>query len=222
MPSQRRPTGSPAREIHIATAPIIDLPEPFPTSAWVVLVAHDEAWREQPAQRARVVDILHGYGFGTRTLDVSRTPGLAGPPSEHAIEWRADRLQESVEELRASRERDPPRIGAIGVGEAAAAVLLCAAKSHCLLAAVACLDGRRSVATDILDKVRAPTLLIAGSDDLAGLTAHRSAVRHLQGSKRLEIIPGSTASFDAPGAIDTVAHLAGTWFTTHLTHGRAY
>jgi putative phosphoribosyl transferase len=210
------------REIHIALLPLIESPESLQPSPWVVLVAHGKAWRDHPGQRAIVLDILHGYGFGTCSVDVSATADIPGGPDEPMVDWLADRLQETVAFLKASRDRDPPRIGAIGVGEAAAPVLLCAAKGNCVLAAVACLDGRQRIPTATLEQVHTPTLLIAGSDDAVGLEANRAAVLHLRGSKRLEVIPGATASFDAPGAIDTIGHLAGTWFVTHLTHFRAY
>lgn len=188
----------------------------------MVLVAYGRAWRDHPLQRSAVIDVLHGYGLAVYSMDVSPSVGAADAAIRPDVERLTRRLQGTVEFLRASRDRERARIGAIGVDEAAAPVLLCAARTDELLSAVVCFDGRQSLPTDRLESVRAPTLLIAGGDDPCGIAINRLAIQHLKCSKRLEIIPGASASFDSPGAIETVGHLAGTWFATHLSQGRGY
>ncbi len=60
-----------------------------------------------------------------------------------------------------------------------------------------------------LGEVRAPTLLIVGGHDDVVIDLNRKAARQLTCEHRLEIVPGATHLFEEPGALETVATLAG-------------
>ena len=81
--------------------------------------------------------------------------------------------------------------------------------------------GRPDLANSELAKVQAPTLLVVGGRDTEVLRLNRMALRELHCHARLEVVPGATHLFEEPGALETVAHLAGEWFTTHL-HDRGW
>ena len=72
------------------------------------------------------------------------------------------------------------------------------------------------MAEPVLDKVRAPTLLIVGGHDVGVLELNEQAFAKLQCEKNLEIVPGATHLFEEPGALDQVIDLARQWFTRHL------
>ena len=76
--------------------------------------------------------------------------------------------------------------------------------------------GRPDLAAAQLPRVQSPTLLIVGGHDTEMLQFNRGAMRLMQCESRLEVVPGATHLFEQPGAIETVAHLAGSWFTNHL------
>ena len=67
-----------------------------------------------------------------------------------------------------------------------------------------------------LSRVRAPTLLIVGGDDLPVIEMNRVARAQLQVETRMDIVPGATHLFEEPGALEQVAQLAADWFGTHL------
>ncbi len=67
-----------------------------------------------------------------------------------------------------------------------------------------------------LQRVKAPTLLIVGADDLPILELNRGALTELKCERRLEIIPEASHLFEEPGALDKVARLARDWFETRL------
>lgn len=46
------------------------------------------------------------------------------------------------------------------------------------------------------------------------LELNRRAMEHLDVEHRLEVVPGATHLFEEPGALGSVASLAGDWFTT--------
>ena len=64
--------------------------------------------------------------------------------------------------------------------------------------------------------MQAPTLLIVGSEDHEVLELNRKAMARMKAEARIEIVPGASHLFHEPGALETVAHLAADWFTTHL------
>jgi putative phosphoribosyl transferase len=80
--------------------------------------------------------------------------------------------------------------------------------------------GRPDLAHGFLERVSAPTLLIVGSADPQVLELNRAALRLLHGIRRLEVLPGATHLFEEPGALESVAELAGGWFDAHLPYAR--
>src|SRR5947207_1976838 len=81
---------------------------------------------------------------------------------------------------------------------------------------------RPDLATPVLDRVKAPTLLIVGGADVPVIQMNQEALKHLGAlkhrniEKRLEIVPGATHLFEEPGALEEVARLAREWFRGHL------
>ncbi len=111
-------------------------------------------------------------------------------------------------------------LGYFGASTGAAAALIAAADEPDLVAAVVSRGGRPDLARDRLERVRCPTLLIVGGADEAVLDLNRHALSRLgRAAAMLEVVPGATHLFEEPGALEAVAHLAGSWFTTHLAGG---
>ena len=71
-----------------------------------------------------------------------------------------------------------------------------------------------------LARVQAPTLLIVGGRDLEAVKANQASLARLADRRRLEVVPEATRHFEEPGALVTMAHLAGAWFETHLAMAR--
>jgi pimeloyl-ACP methyl ester carboxylesterase len=65
--------------------------------------------------------------------------------------------------------------------------------------------------------VRAPTLLIVGSNDQEVIELNQQALNELPHQKKLEIVRGATHLFEEPGALEKVAILATDWFRQHLS-----
>ncbi|MYT19345.1 phosphoribosyltransferase, partial [Streptomyces sp. SID7760] len=85
--------------------------------------------------------------------------------------------------------------------------------------AVVSRGGRPDLAGSRLAGVRAPTLLIVGSQDRQVLALNREARARLRCESRLEVVEGATHLFEEPGALHRVSALAEEWFTTHLGPG---
>jgi pimeloyl-ACP methyl ester carboxylesterase len=93
---------------------------------------------------------------------------------------------------------------------------LAAAELPDLVGAVVSRGGRPDLAGPALPRVRAPTLLIVGGNDVQVIQLNRIALAQMLCEKQLVIIPGATHLFEEPGALDEVARLAREWFRRHL------
>jgi putative phosphoribosyl transferase len=86
-----------------------------------------------------------------------------------------------------------------------------------VVGAVVSRGGRPDLAGPALARVRAPTLLIVGGNDVQVIQLNRAALAQLRCEKQLVIVPGATHLFEEPGALDEVARLAREWFHRYLT-----
>lgn len=67
-------------------------------------------------------------------------------------------------------------------------------------------------------ELKAPTLLIAGGNDLPVIAINKRALAEMANSseKRLILLPGATHLFEEPEALERVARLALEWCQEHL------
>jgi dienelactone hydrolase len=107
-------------------------------------------------------------------------------------------------------------IGYFGASTGAAAALVAAAERPDVVGAVVSRGGRPDLAGPALVRVRAPTLLIVGGNDIQVIQLNRAALAQLRCEKQLVIVPGATHLFEEPGALDVVARLAREWFHRYL------
>ncbi|HEV3363484.1 MAG TPA: alpha/beta hydrolase, partial [Acidimicrobiia bacterium] len=103
-------------------------------------------------------------------------------------------------------------LGYFGASTGAAAALIGAAARPDRVRAVVSRGGRPDLATESLQLVRQPTLLIVGGRDEVVIDLNRKAMQQLAGEARLEIVPGAGHLFEEPGALEQVARLASDWF----------
>ncbi|MDR7554596.1 MAG: dienelactone hydrolase family protein [Armatimonadota bacterium] len=189
-------------------------------SAGLVLFAHGSGSSRWSPRNRHVARVLQQAGLGTLLFDLLTA-------AEEAEDVRTARLRFDIP-LLARRllaatawARADPRtrhlpIGYFGASTGAAAALVAAAQRPEDVAAIVSRGGRPDLAADVLDRVRAPTLLIVGGRDLAVLELNRQALAALQAESELAIVPGAGHLFEEPGALDEVARLAAGWFRRHL------
>jgi pimeloyl-ACP methyl ester carboxylesterase len=115
----------------------------------------------------------------------------------------------------------PLPIGLFGASTGAAAALAAAAELPEDIRAIVSRGGRPDLAGPVLDRVRAPTLLIVGGFDEVVIGLNQQALQALSCEKKLVIVPGATHLFEEPGTLDHVIVAASDWFATHFCGGRA-
>jgi dienelactone hydrolase len=110
------------------------------------------------------------------------------------------------------------RIGLFGASTGAAAAMIAAALRPGQVHAVVSRGGRPDLADDLLAEVQAPTLMLVGSNDKAGIAHNRSAGAKMRCKPMLELIHGAGHLFGEPGKLEQVASFSSLWFHSTLRH----
>ncbi|HEX6751596.1 MAG TPA: dienelactone hydrolase family protein [Longimicrobium sp.] len=189
----------------------------------VVLFAHGSGSSRHSSRNRYVAAELRRAGLGTLLIDL-----LTG--DEEAVDIRtrhlrfdigllAERLVGATDWLAEQTETRGLPVGLFGASTGGGAALVAAAERPERVGAVVSRGGRPDLAGEALPRVRAPTLLIVGGDDLPVIGLNRAAFAALRCTKEMEIVPGATHLFEEPGALERVAELAAGWFTHYLGDG---
>ena len=107
-------------------------------------------------------------------------------------------------------------VGYFGSSTGAAAALIAAGRYPEQVKAVVSRGGRTDLAGNYVLKVKAPTLLIVGGNDVHVISFNRETLHRLSAEKRLEIVSGASHLFEELGKLEVVAELAADWFKKNL------
>jgi dienelactone hydrolase len=189
-------------------------------SQGIVLFAHGSGSSRRSPRNRHVAIVLRQAALATLLLDLlTEDEEIADRRTARLrfdIGLLASRLIGATDWLQANRQTRHLRIGYFGASTGAAAALVAAAERPALIGAIVSRGGRPDLAVTALAGVKAPTLLIAGGDDVPVIEVNRQALAQLTVESRLEIVPGATHLFEEPGALERVAELARDWFRRHL------
>ncbi len=189
-----------------------------PDAAAGVLVFANGGAHARHSQRTRLVaEVLLGAGYGTLLLDLLTPAEELERHRVFDIELMAHRLTAATEWLRNRPETAASRVGYVGAGTGAAAVLWAAAAGGADIGAVVSIDGRPDLAESRLADVRSPTLLIVSGEDESSLRVNRQAQALLRCPCRMIVLHDEAGHhLGDPGTTTTAATLARDWFTRYL------
>jgi pimeloyl-ACP methyl ester carboxylesterase len=192
-----------------------DLGVPEAASGLVVFAHGSGSSRLSPRNR-QVAAYLNDRRLATLLFDLLTEHEAADRRKVFDVELLAERLREVTAWARRQPDLESLATGYFGASTGAAAALIAAAEEPSQVKAVVSRGGRPDLALDRLLAVRAPTLLIVGGADVEVLRLNERALRRLQVSAALEIVPGATHLFEEPGALERVAEVSSDWFTKYL------
>lgn len=183
----------------------------------LVVFAHDAGCTRRNERDRDVAAALQREGLATLLFDLLtiEEEHLDAQMNHlgHDIEFLAGRLRAACAWAARQEQTMGLRTGLFGTGVGAATALLAASQDEAVCAIVT-RDGRPGLVGDAaLRRVEAPTLLIVGEHDEAGVSLNEQALSLLNCTKRMEVVPDTSAS---PGDPDSAATLAGGWFDTYL------
>lgn len=188
----------------------------------VVVFAHGSGSSRRSVRNRFVSGLLQDAGFATLLLDLlteeeEDTEALSGF-LRFDVELLAARLRAGVAFVGRSEAAGLP-VGLFGASTGASAALRVAADLPDVISAVVSRGGRPDLAGENLRLVRAPTLLVVGSDDDVVLTLNERSMSLLSCPKDLVVVPGANHLFEEPGSLERVASHARTWFDRFLVAG---
>ncbi len=192
-----------------------------PRARGVVLFAHGSGSSRHSPRNRYVAQVLVEAGLATLLMDLLTHSEELVDVKTRALRFDIDllarRLVAATDWLTSQSEtRDLP-IGYFGASTGAAAALVAAAERPSMVRAIVSRGGRPDLAGPALARVRAPTLLIVGGNDLPVIRMNEEAMRQLIVETQLVIVPGATHLFEEAGALERVADLARDWFVRYLT-----
>ncbi|MBU0589671.1 MAG: alpha/beta hydrolase [Gammaproteobacteria bacterium] len=182
----------------------------------MVLLTDINAFDQHAFQNQFFASVLGNFGFGTLRLNLLTEFETMQEGTACDVPLLCARVIEGVVWLVSRCRMHPLPTGLIGSHSAAAAVLMAAAYETEHVCAVVSLGGKLDLEGPQFARVRAPTLLIAASDDLEVLASNRSALNSLTCTRKLEVVPHSFALTEGSKALDVAAGMSGHWFEKYL------
>ena len=198
----------------------LDVPD---NASGIILFAHGSGSSRYSPRNRFVASVLHDAGLATLLLDLlseeEEVIDLQTTRLRFDIALLAERLLQVMDWLGQNAATRDLEIGLFGSSTGAGAALVAAAECPEIVKAVVSRGGRPDLAgSSSLQKVRAPTLLIVGGNDVPVIELNRQAMEQLPAETKLKIIPRATHLFEEPGALEEVSRLAMHWFQTHLAN----
>jgi putative phosphoribosyl transferase len=191
-----------------------------PDARGLVLFAHGSGSSRHSSRNRFVAAELNQAGLATLLFDLlTLTEEQADARTGHLrfdIGLLADRLAAATDFAAAQTGTRGLPVGYFGASTGGGAALVAAAARPHAVRAVVSRGGRPDLADDALPRVRAPTLLIVGGNDVPVIGMNQAAMGRMTCPVRLEIIPRATHLFEEPGALEQVAAQAADFFGQHL------
>ncbi|MFG2824040.1 phosphoribosyltransferase family protein [Kitasatospora sp. NPDC048365] len=184
------------------------------SAAGLVLFAHGSGSSRHSPRNRRVAAELNRAGLATLLFDLLTAEEEPDRRKVFDTALLGSRLAGAARRLPAAVGGLP--VGFFGASTGAAAALWAAVEPDLDPVAVVSRGGRPDLTGPRLAEVRTPTLLIVGGADPDVLDLNRQARSELRCESSLQVVPGAGHLFEEPGALEAVADLAVSWFTTHL------
>lgn len=182
----------------------------------MVIFAHGSGSSRLSPRNVYVAKELQKAGLSTLLFDLLTEKEDEIYENRFNIPLLAERLIKATSWLKNQKEAKNCQLGYFGASTGAAAALIAAAKLGDQIKAVVSRGGRPDLASNYLDKVSAPTLLIVGGDDTEVIKLNEHALAQLKTIKELKIIPGATHLFEEKGTLKQAAQSAINWFIRYL------
>lgn len=186
----------------------------------IVIFVHGSGSSRLSPRNRHVAKILQEHGIATLLMDLLTTKEeKINIPTGHLrfdIIFLAERVIATTRWLKKYALTKDLAIGYFGASTGAAAALVAASRIPEYIGAIVSRGGRPDLAMEHLHNVRAPTLLIAGSNDLGVIDLNKEAYECLYCEKKMRIVRGASHLFGEPGKLEEVARLAAEWFVVHL------
>jgi len=189
-----------------------------PEGAGIVIFSHGSGSGRLSPRNRFVASKLRNLGLGTLLLDLLTEREDSDFERRFDISLLTERLGAAVHYIRENPASNTAPIGLFGASTGAASALRIAADMPEDIAAVVSRGGRPDLTgCETLARVRAPTLLIVGGNDVGVIELNEKARGAMVNCVcEMAVVPGATHLFEESGKLEEVASLAGEWFTRFM------
>ena len=191
-------------------------------SGGLVVIAHGSGSGRLSSRNQSVAEKLNEDGLATLLFDLLTT-------SEEKVDTQTRRLRfdirllskrliATLDWITKNPDTQNLNVGLFGASTGIAAALVAAAERHSIVSAIVSRGGRPDLTCrDILERVKAPTLLLVGGNDKQVLRLNEEALKYIKAEKKkLIVIPGASHLFEEPGKLEEVARLTSGWFRCYF------
>jgi putative phosphoribosyl transferase len=183
----------------------------------MIIFSHGSGSNRMSPRNRFVAGVMQNAGFVTLLFDLLTKEEDLDVKNRFDIDLLTERLISVTQWIKNHTEFGQWHTGYFGASTGAASAVRAAARLGVdIVEAVVSRGGRPDLASDLLDSVECPVLLIVGAKDDAVFELNRQAMEKLKSIKALITIPGATHLFEEEGAMDQVADQAGSWFEKYL------
>ncbi|WIV66949.1 dienelactone hydrolase family protein [Natrialbaceae archaeon AArc-T1-2] len=182
----------------------------------LVIFAHGSGSSRKSPRNNYVAEVLRERGVGTLLFDLLTEREDQSRENRFDIPLLTDRLVSVTEWVSQRNDTGDLRYGYFGSSTGAASALRAAARVDEDVGAVVSRGGRVDLASDVLEEVAAPVLLIVGGRDTEVLGLNREAHDRLECKRELHVVEGAGHLFEGAGELEEVAEVAADWFETKL------
>jgi dienelactone hydrolase len=182
----------------------------------LVIFAHGSGSSRLSPRNMFVAGELQKRKMATLLFDLLTGPEDQRYENRFNIQLLAERLVAATDWVMRQPAAKGLKIGYFGASTGSAAALIAAAKMGAGIRVVVSRGGRPDLAMQALPFVKAPVLLIVGGNDHEVIGMNEAAFARLKCEKKLEIVPGAAHLFEEPGALESAASLAASWFSRYL------
>lgn len=185
-------------------------------SKGIVLFSHGSGSSRLSVRNNYVANLLLKEGFSSLLFDLLTTEEDTIYENRFNIQLLTDRLLKVTEWVRKNKDTKHLSIGYFGASTGAASALSAAAKLGTVIKAIVSRGGRPDLAMEVLNDVKAPTLLLVGGNDTTVIELNKKAQSKIKCICELKIIEGATHLFSEHGKLELVAEHTSNWFDIYI------
>ena len=178
-----------------------------------VIFAHGSGSGRKSPRNVFVANAMHHAGFATVLADLLAED--EGADQTFDITFLAQRLSSVLTWSKKHPVLGKTKVALYGASTGAAAALAVAAEDHGVRCVIS-RGGRVDLATDYLESVTQPVLLLVGSRDTVVKSLNETVQRRLGDRCTLSIVEGASHLFEERGTLDQVARQSVAFLASHL------
>lgn len=182
----------------------------------LIIFSHGSGSSRLSSRNNYVAEFLQNDGFSSLLFDLLTEKEDYIYENRFDINLLSQRLVIVTQWMLKHEELPDVPIGYFGASTGAASALFAATHLENEIKAIVSRGGRPDLAMPVLNRIKAPTLLIVGGNDDIVIGLNKKAYAELGGIKKMEIVEGATHLFSEPGKLEEVAKLTSNWFDNYL------